>query len=86
MRPSVKTENPTGLWSYTKSKGKEIVGVAPLKISQGFIQSDNQIKANILNEQFQLVFTKGEHANFPDKGPSRPYQPLNNITFSVKGV
>ena len=38
-----------------------------------------------LNEQFQSVFTKEEHANFLDKGPS-PYQPMDSIKVSVKGV
>ena len=69
------------IWSYIKSKGQEFIGVAPLKVKV----SSRVTTANILNEQFQSVFTKEENANFPDKGPS-PYQPVNSINVSVKGV
>jgi hypothetical protein len=44
-------DNTNKLWSYIKSKGQEYIGVAPLKNQQGFLKSDNQSKANILNEQ-----------------------------------
>jgi hypothetical protein len=48
-------DNTNKLWSYIKSKGQEFIGVAPLKNQQGFLKSDNQSKANILNEQFKSV-------------------------------
>ena len=60
-------DNTNKLWSYIKSKGQEFIGVAPLKNQQGFLKSDNQSKANILNEQFKSVFTNANHTNFPDK-------------------
>ena len=63
-------ENSNKFWSYIKSKGQEFSGAAPLKNKAGFIQSDNLSKANILNDQFRSVFTKEDHTNFPDKGPS----------------
>ena len=51
-------ENSKKFWSFIKSKGQEWTGVAPLKNKMGFLQSDNKSKAEILNEQFQSVFTK----------------------------
>jgi hypothetical protein len=47
-------------------------GLGPLsgKFVWFFLKSDNQSKANILNEQFKSVFTNENHTNFPDKGPS----------------
>jgi hypothetical protein len=46
------------IWSYIKSKGQEWEGVAPLKNKKGYLKSDNKTKANILNKQFQSMFTK----------------------------
>ena len=34
-------------------------GVAPLKNKEGFIYSDTTSKSEILNKQFQSVYTKG---------------------------
>jgi hypothetical protein len=65
-------ENSKKLWSFIKSKGQEWTGVAPLKNKMGFLQSDNKSKAEILNEQFQSMFTKENLNNCPNKGNS-PY-------------
>ena len=66
-------------------KGQEWTGVAPLKNKMGFLQSDNKSKANILNDQFQSVFTKENLNNFPNKGKS-PYTTMADIQINVKGV
>ena len=60
-------DNPKKFWSYIKSKGHEWIGVAPLKNKMGFLQSDNKSRAEILNEQFQSVFTTENLNNFPNK-------------------
>ena len=41
-----------------KVKKQESTGIAPLKNKDGFLKSDSNRKANILNEQFSSVFTK----------------------------
>ena len=51
----------------------------------GFLQSDNKSKAEILNEQFQSVFTKENLNNCPNKGNS-PYQAMSDIKINCKGV
>jgi len=78
-------DNSKKFWSYIKSKGQEWVGVAPLKNSMGFIQSDNKSKAEILNQQFQSVFTKENLHDSPNKGPS-PYSSMKDININTKGV
>ena len=65
-------ENSKKFCSFIKSKGQEWTGVAPLKNKMGFLQSDNKSKAEILNEQFQSMFTKENLNNCPNKGNS-PY-------------
>ena len=79
------TDKSKRFWSYFKSKGKGSMGVAPLKNKQGFLQSDNQCKADILNEQFTSVFTREDPRHIPDKGPS-PYLAMPDILNSQKGV
>ena len=78
-------DNSIKFWSYIKSKGQEWIGVAPLKNKMGFLQSDNKSKAEILNEQFQSVFTKEIINNFPNKGKS-PYSTMEDIKINSKGV
>ena len=50
--------NPKKFWSYIKSAGQEASGVSPLINENGFLKSDSQSRANILNGQFESVFTK----------------------------
>ena len=50
----------------------------------GFLQSDKS-KAEILNEQFQSVFTKENLNKFPNKGKS-PYSTMEDIKINSKGV
>ena len=50
--------NPKKFWSYIKSAGQEASGVSPLKNEDGFLKSDSLRRANILNRQFESVFTK----------------------------
>ena len=78
-------ENSKKFWSFIKSKGQEWTGVAPLKNKMGFLQSDNKSKAEILNEQFQSVFTKENLNNCPNKGNSS-YQTMSDIKINCKGV
>ena len=47
--------------------------------------SDTTKRANILNEQFQSVYTKEDTNKMPDKGPS-PHPSMSNITFKTKGI
>ncbi len=80
-------KNPKRFWSYIKGKKQEASGVAPLKGADGTLTNDAVTKAEILNNQFQYVYTK-ENLNpdeMPDKGPS-PYSGMPDITITEKGV
>ena len=59
--------------------------VAPLINKEGFVQSDPTKKAEIINQQFQSVYTREDTENIPDKGPS-PFSSMNNITINPNGV
>jgi hypothetical protein len=59
--------------------------VAPLKNKEGFIHSDTTSKAEILNEQFQSVYTKENTSIMPDKGQSK-YPSMKDIVINTKGV
>ena len=78
-------DNSKTFWSYIKCKGQEWIGVAPLKNKMRFLQNDNKSKTEILNEQFQSVFTKENLNNFPNKGKS-PYSTMEDIKINSKGV
>ena len=79
------TDKPKRFWSYVKSKGQESIGVAPLKNKDCFLQSDNQSKADILNQQFSSVFTREDSISTPSKDP-RPYPSMPDIQIQEKGV
>jgi hypothetical protein len=59
-----------------KCKKQKSTGVAPLKNKEGFLHSDTTSKAEILNEQFQSVYTKENTSTMPDKGQSK-YPSMN---------
>lgn len=46
------TEKLTRFWSFLKSTEQDSVGVALLKSKTGFLKSDSQSRAKILDEQF----------------------------------
>ena len=60
---------PKNLFSYIKSTRSDNTGVAPLK-HNGTLITDTEEKANILNNQFQSVFTNETNTDIPDKGTS----------------
>ena len=78
-------DNTKKFWSYVKSRGQETTGVSPLKNKDGFLQSGNIARANILNDQFVSVFTKENTTNIPNMGHSTtPSMP--DIIIDWKGV
>ncbi len=71
-------------WSFIKAQKTDSTGTAPLK-QNGILKSDPLEKAEILNQQFQSVFTDEDTQHLPDMGPS-PYAPIANIHISTEGV
>ncbi|XP_033750637.1 uncharacterized protein LOC117334902 [Pecten maximus] len=77
-------------WTYIKHKKANYSGVPSLK-SDGKLITDPSTKADILNKQFQSVFTPSEH--FSDAQLTQKYNlglptfpPIEDITITVEGV
>ena len=51
----------------------------------GFLQSYPIKKAEILNQQFQSIYTKEDPSSIPDKGPSL-YSSMEDIKVNPNGV
>jgi hypothetical protein len=78
-------ENSKRFWSYIKSKRQEPAGISSLLNKDGFLHSDSHIKAEILNHQFQSVYTKEDTTTLPDKGNST-IKSMNDIYITENGV
>ena len=77
--------NNKKFWGFVKSKKQESTGIPPLKNKDGYLKSDSASKAEILNEQFQSVFTNENTQNMPNKGQS-PFPSMQNIKVTSNGV
>ncbi|KAI8516782.1 hypothetical protein Bbelb_053630 [Branchiostoma belcheri] len=77
-------DKPKTFWSYIKGLGKDIVGVAPLKVGNTII-SDSGKKAEALSSQFKSVFTEEDTTDIPSLDqPCTP--PMEHIEVSTDGV
>lgn len=71
-------------WTYINSKRKDTSGISVLRDSNGNEITDATQKANILNEQYNSVFTD-EDPTLPTLGPCQiPAMP--NITINTNGI
>ena len=74
--------NPKRLYIYIKRQRNDQSGIQQLHDTDGFIRSDSLTKANIINQNFQSVFTKNEDiSTIPDKDISPP-PPMQHITMT----
>jgi hypothetical protein len=71
-------------FSFIKSLRTEHSGVVRLK-KEGQLVADTKQKANILNEQFQSVFTTESIDNIPNKGVS-PHPVIPSLTITTPGI
>ena len=71
-------------WSFIKSLRKDTCGVSGL-YDNDTLKSEPVEKANILNRQFQSVFTNEDISDIPNKGPSL-YETMPIITIDSKGI
>ena len=73
-------ENSKHFWKFIKGRRQDSTGIAALR-SNGQLESDPKIKAEILNNFFKSVFTKEDEENMPILPPSKyPDMPDLNIT------
>ena len=71
-------------WRYIKNQKKNIT-ITSLKSQTGSLVFDPQQKSEVLNHQFQTVFTTEDLTNFPHKGPS-DYPQIDDIEITTSGV
>ena len=71
-------------WSHVKATKKDRVGTAPLK-DNGVLISDAQGKANILNRQYQSVFSKEDTTKIPNP-IEEPSPDMPEIKVTRNGV
>ena len=83
-QPSLNQAKPKKLFQYIKSIRTDKSGIPALK-KDGILTSDTIEKANILNEQFQSVFTSEPKDTIPDKGPSQ-HPNIPTLTISTPGI
>ena len=79
-----KVQRQKKFWSYIKSLKKDYAAIASLK-HDGKLITDTIGKAEILNNQFQSVFTKDPDVVPPNKGPS-PHPQMTPFQISITGV
>ena len=72
-------------WTYIKSLCKDSTGVAPLK-DNGRLFNAPKDKADILNRQYQSVFTQEEPGISAPDPDGDPYPDMDNITVTEEGV
>ena len=80
---SVCTESPKRFWSFMKSIKCDSIGV-PSLFCNGKLESNNSLKANILNNQFKDVFTH-ENNNMPFL-PQSSVPTMPNINITCDGI
>jgi len=62
--------NTKPFWKYVKSQRQDCFGVPPLK-KDGKLNTDSKTKAEILLEEFKLVFTQEDKSCIPTlSGPT----------------
>ena len=85
LSESSEQKNSKPLWRYIKSKRQDGNGlISPLK-ENGQLHSDSRPKAEILNNQFCLVFTSEDATNIP-KLPAPPNTETPKFEITVHGV
>ena len=76
---------PKKFWRFIRSKRNENMGVSPLINSSGKLVTDSKGKADVLNKQYQSVFTQEKTGTLPDIGESS-IPSITDITFTIPGI
>lgn len=79
-----RNDKPKKFWSFINSLKKDNLGIASLR-QNGVLKTSSKDKANILNDQFQSVFTRESNDAITAKDSS-PYSPMEDITVHPDGV
>ena len=84
LQTSSEEKNTKPFYRYIKAQKNDNLGISSLKFN-GLMYSNSSSKSEILNKQFQSVFTKksttATHRLFGNKYPS-----IGNLSITLKGV
>lgn len=82
INEGLENKNSKPFWNCVKSKKQDNIGTAPLK-QHGNLITDSRMKADILVDQFESVFTKTTNSDLPDLTKNKKYPQINNITIET---
>ena len=77
--------NQKRFWNYIKSLHKDSTGIAPLK-DKGSLFNVSKGKADILNRQYQSVFTHEDTDSSVLEPDGDPFPDMTDFTVSEEGV
>ena len=77
--------SPQKLFSYIKNTRQDSFGIAPLRKNE-LLHSENKVKADILNQQFQSVFTQKSPLNLEHSVNSRYITTLQKVSLAVNNA
>ena len=87
VSPQTEDKTPSNcmkrFWTYIKNRKTDFNGIAPLKVN-GKLFTEPKARAEVLNDQFQSVFTRETPPNLTPPRQQSPTMP--DIEISVEGV
>ena len=84
LQSSLEEKNTKPFYRYIKAQKNDNFGISSLKFN-GLMYSDSSSKSEILNKQFQLVFTKKSTTATPRLFGNK-YPSIGNLSITLKGV
>ena len=84
LQTSLEETNTKPFYRYIKAQKNDNFGISSLKFN-GLMYSDSSSKSEILNEQFQSVFTKESTTATPRLFGNK-YPSIGNLSITLKGV
>ena len=84
LQTSLEEKNTKPFYRYIKAQKNDNFGISSLKFN-GLMYSDSSSKSEILNKQFQSVFTKKSTTTAPRLFGNK-YPSIGNLSITLKGV
>ena len=78
--------NPKLFYKYVKKSQKVESKIGPLQDEQGNLNSDPEIKANLLQKQYIKVFSKPENAKPENEYPDKCDSEISDVTITIEDV
>ena len=77
-------DSPKSFWSYIRALHREDTGIPTLRTISGLPATSDCAKANVLNEQFQSVYTDEDMQNLPSC--KKLFPDMTEINFDIDGI